>query len=333
MEYRQLGESQVKVSRIIFGAWAVGGWMWGGADEDDAIAAIQASVEGGASSIDTAPVYGYGRSEEIVAKAIKGKRDKVQILTKYGLRWDAKEGEHFFDWEDEESGAKSIYRNARKESIIKECENSLKRLQTDYIDLYQCHWRDNSTDLDETMEAMNILLAQGKIRAAGVSNFSLAEIKEARKLCPLASDQPPFSMVNRGIENDILPYCLDNNIGVIVYSPLQRGLLTGKFKADSQFKPGDHRARQIHFQAENIKRVNTFLEKLRPLADVRQATISQIVIAWTLQRPGITAAIVGARNAEQAKQNLQTQNINLNADEILLINEHLKSLDLISAGV
>ncbi|MBC8000294.1 MAG: aldo/keto reductase, partial [Leptolyngbya sp.] len=136
MEYRQLGNSDVKVSSIIFGAWAIAGWMWGGAEEKDAIEAIHASIDGGATSIDTAAVYGYGRSEEIVAKAIKGRREKVQILTKYGLRWDSTEGEHFFDWSDEENGTKQVYRNARKKSIILECENSLQRLETDYIDLY-----------------------------------------------------------------------------------------------------------------------------------------------------------------------------------------------------
>lgn len=150
MQYRQLGESDLQVSSIIFGAWAIGGWMWGGAEERDAIEAIHASIDGGATSIDTAAVYGYGRSEEIVARAVKGRRDKVQILTKYGLRWDATDGVHFFDWSDEQ-GTRHIYRNARKKSIIAECEASLRRLNTDYIDLYQCHWRDPSTPVEETM--------------------------------------------------------------------------------------------------------------------------------------------------------------------------------------
>lgn len=325
MEFRKLGESDLEVSTIIFGAWAIGGWMWGGAEENDSIAAIHASIDGGATSIDTAAVYGYGRSEEIVAKAIAGKRDKVQLLTKYGLRWNATEGEHFFDWSDE-GETKNIYKNARKSSIIKECEDSLRRLKTDYIDLYQCHWRDNSTPVEETMEAMNDLIKQGKIRAAGVSNFTAGDIASARTICPVASNQPPYSMVVRDIEKDIVPYCLEHNVGLIVYSPLQRGLLTGKFKADVQFKEGDHRANQMHFKPENIKRTNAFLERIKPIADAHDASLGQLVIAWTIARPGITSAIVGARDAQQTKENLKAQNIKLSAEEMSQINNELESL-------
>ncbi len=331
MEYRQLGKSNLKVSTIIFGAWAIGGWMWGGSEEKDAIEAIHASIDGGATSIDTAAVYGYGRSEEIVAKAVKGRRDKVQILTKYGLRWDSSEGEHFFDWEDED-GAKKIYRNARKKSIILECENSLKRLQCDHIDLYQCHWRDPSTPIDETMDAMNQLLKEGKILAAGVSNFSASDIKRANELCPIASDQPPYSMVLRDIEKDVLPFCKEKEIGVIVYSPLQRGLLTGKFKPDVQFKPGDHRANQQHFKPENIKRTNAFLEKIKPIADAHNATLGQLVIAWTIAQEGITSAIVGARDAAQTKENLKAQEIKLSNEDLAEIRKQLASLQLAQVG-
>lgn len=328
MEYRQLGNSDVKVSSIIFGAWAIAGWMWGGSEEKDAIEAIHASIDGGATSIDTAAVYGYGRSEEIVAKAIKGRREKVQILTKYGLRWDSTEGEHFFDWSDEENGTKQVYRNARKKSIILECENSLKRLETDYIDLYQCHWRDPSTPVEETMEAMQTLIKDGKILAAGVSNFSVSDMEESLKICPIASNQPPYSMVVREIEKDILPFCRANNIGVIVYSPLQRGLLTGKFKPDVHFKDGDHRANQVHFQPENIKRVNAFLDKIKPIAEKHDATLGQLVIAWTIEQPGVTSAIVGARDAAQTKQNLKAQDIKLSKEDLAEINERLRALEL-----
>lgn len=330
MEYRQLGGSKLKVSKIIFGAWAIGGWMWGGSEEKDAIEAIHTAIDGGCTSIDTAAVYGYGRSEELVAKAIKGKRDKVQLLTKFGLRWDSKEGEHFFDWEDED-GKKNIYRNARKKSIIKECDDSLRRLQTDHIDLYQCHWRDPSTPLDETMDALNTLIKQGKILAAGVSNFSRDEIEVSSKLCPIASDQPPYSMVLREIENDILPYCRYQNIGIIVYSPLQRGLLTGKFKPDVQFKTGDHRANQSFFKPENIKRTNEFLNKIRPIADDYKVSLAQLVIAWTVAQPGVTAAIVGARDSAQMQENLGAQHVNLSAVEIAEIDKHLQSLQLVAS--
>ncbi len=332
MEFRKLGSSDLQVSTIVFGAWAIAGWMWGGAEEKDAIEAIHESIEGGATSIDTAAIYGYGRSEEIVAKAVKGKRDKVQILTKYGLRWDSTEGEHFFDWSDEQYGDRTIYRNARKKSIILECENSLKRLQTDYIDLYQCHWRDPSTPLSETMEAMQQLLKDGKIRAVGVSNFSVSDLKEATAVCPVASNQPPYSMVLRDIEKDVLPYCRENNIGSIVYSPLQRGLLTGKFKPDAKFKDGDHRANQVHFQPENIKRVNAFLATIKPIADKHNATLGQLVIAWTIAQPGITAALVGARDAAQTKENLKAQNVKLTREDIDEINNKLRSLELAAAA-
>lgn len=332
MEYRQLGTSELKVSSIIFGAWAIGGMMWGGTDEKDAVEAIHAAIEGGATSIDTAPIYGCGLSEEIVAKAIKGRRDKVQLLTKYGLRWDNTEGEYYFDWDDEEFGNKKIYRNSKRKSIIEECENCLRRLQTDYIDLFQCHRRDNSTPLEETMDAMNQLIKEGKIRAAGVSNFTLEEIIEANKHCSIASDQPPYSMVLRDIEADILPYCREHNIGLIVYSPLQRGLLTGKFNPDYKFKAGDHRAGNALFEPESIKRVNAFLDKLRPLAQKHQATLAQLVIAWTIAQPGITAAIVGARNAAQTTENLQAQSIKLGADDMAQINLLLETLVLNTVG-
>lgn len=328
MEFRKLGNSDLQVSKITFGAWAIGGWMWGGAEEKDAIEAIHASIDGGATSIDTAAVYGYGRSEELVGKAIKGKRDKVQVLTKYGLRWDSTEGEHFFDWSDDENGEKNIYRNARKQSIIHECENSLRRLQTDYIDLYQCHWRDPSTPVEETMQAMNQLLKEGKIRAAGVSNFTPADMETASKVCPLASDQPPYSMIVRDIEKDVVPYCIEQNIALIVYSPLQRGLLTGKFKPDVQFKDGDHRANQAHFQPENIKRVNAFLAKIKPIADAHGASLGQLVLAWTVAQPGITAALVGARDAAQCKENLKADAIKLSGEELKQIAQHLESLQL-----
>lgn len=327
MEYRQLGDSKLNVSAIIFGAWAIGGWMWGGADEKDAIEAIKFAIENGATSIDTAAVYGYGRSEEIVGKAIKGQREKVQLLTKYGLRWDATEGEHFFSWSDE-NGEKNIYKNARKKSIIQECENSLRRLQTDYIDLYQCHWRDKTTPIDETMEAMNQLLKEGKIRAAGVSNFTPADMAECRKHCPIASDQPPYSMVQRDIEKDVLPYCREHNIGVIVYSPLQRGLLTGKFSPDVKFKEDDHRGNTLHFQPENIKRTNAFLEKIKPIADSHKRSLSQLVIAWTIAQPGVTSAIVGARDVAQMKENLGGSDFNLSTEDLASIREHLESLQL-----
>ncbi|MBI2812194.1 MAG: aldo/keto reductase, partial [Candidatus Melainabacteria bacterium] len=247
MQYRKLGASQIHASVITYGAWAIGGTMWGGTDEKASIESIQASVDAGVTTIDTAPIYGYGYSEELVAKAVGDRRDKVQILTKFGLRWDSTDGEHFFDL-DEKGKKVNIYKNARKQSILKECEDSLRRLKTDYIDLYQCHWRDTTTPLEETMEACAQLLKEGKVRAIGVSNFTADDIAKCSSIVPIASNQPPYSMVLRDIEKDVLPYCRDHDIATIVYSPLQRGLLTGKFKPDHKFAPGDHRASTPQFQ-------------------------------------------------------------------------------------
>jgi len=325
MDYKKLGTSKVEASVITYGAWAIGGTMWGGSDEDDAIKSIHASIDAGITSIDTAPIYGYGKSEELVAQAIVGKRDKVQIFTKFGLRWDSDEGEYFFELSEGGKTTK-IYRNARKKSIIAECEASLKRLKTDHIDLYQCHWRDHSTELSETMEALSQLMQEGKILAAGVSNFTAAEIESCNKIVPIASDQPPYSMVLRDIEQDVLPFCRDNNIGVIVYSPLQRGLLTGKFSPDHKFAPGDHRANQPHFQPAYIKRVNEFLEKLKPIAARHQTTLGNLVLAWTISQPGVTAALVGARDAAQATENAKAANIKLGKDDLETIDKLLESL-------
>jgi aryl-alcohol dehydrogenase-like predicted oxidoreductase len=303
MQYRQLGTSDITISAITFGAWAIGGWMWGGADSDDAVKAIETAIDSGITSIDTAPVYGFGLSEELVGKAIRGKRDKVQVLTKYGLRWDIQEGEFFFATEDQEGKPLKIHKNARKKDIVQECEQSLRRLGVEYIDLFQNHWRDHTTPLDETMEAMDILVKEGKIRAAGVSNYTIDEIATSRDLHPIASVQPPFSMVKRDSEKEIIPFCQKNDIGVVVYSPLQRGLLTGKITPDYTFNEGDNRKTSEEFAKANIARVNDLLKKLQPIASSHNATLAQLVINWTVHRPGITAALVGARNPQQVKEN------------------------------
>ncbi len=325
MEHRQLGKSPIKVSVITFGAWAIGGAMWGGTNEKESIEAIKASIDLGVTSIDTAPIYGFGKSEELVAKAIAGRRDKVQLLTKFSMRWDTTEGHQFFQL-NEDGKTYNIYLNGRKKSIIDECEKSLRRLKTDHIDLYQCHWRDPTTGLDETMEALEQLLKEGKILAAGVSNFSVQDIDQASKILPIASNQPPYSMVLRDIEKDIVPYCRQHEIGIIVYSPLQRGLLTGKFKPDHKFAPGDHRASQPHFQPDYIRRVNSFLEKLRPIADQYGATLGQLVLNWTIQQPGITAALAGARNATQARENAKAASLNVRKADIEKIDQLLSAL-------
>ncbi len=330
MQHRRLGASDINASVITYGAWAIGGTMWGGTDEKASIESIQASIDAGVTTIDTAPIYGYGYSEELVAKAIKDRRDQVQILTKFGLRWDSTDGEHFFDL-DEKGKTVNIYKNARKQSILKECDDSLRRLKTDYIDLYQCHWRDTTTPLEETMEACAQLLKEGKVRAIGVSNFTAADIEKCSSIVPIASNQPPYSMVLRDIEKDVLPYCRDHDIATVVYSPLQRGLLTGKFKPDHKFAPGDHRASTPQFQPAFIERVNKFLEELKPLAERHNTTLGNVVLNWTIQQPGITVALVGARDAAQAIENAKAADVRLTKDEIATINKLLQQLDKVQA--
>ncbi|SDG95541.1 aldo/keto reductase [Chitinophaga filiformis] len=330
MEYRQLGESELKVSAITFGAWAIGGWMWGGTEHTDAVKAIHASVDEGVTSIDTAPVYGQGLSEELIGDALKGlDRTKVQVLTKFGMRWDLALGTLAFKSKDNNGKDIDIYKYSGKESIILECENSLRRLGTDYIDLYQIHWPDVTTPIDETFEAVLRLQEQGKIREAGVSNYNAAQMKEAEKTIRLASNQVPFSMVEREIEKELVPYCIEHKKGILAYSPLQRGILSGKVRPGHQFGEGDHRPNTRFYQPENLNRINAFLDQIRPMAESKSVTLAQLVIRWTIDRPGITVALVGARNAEQAIQNARAINVKLSAEEIKFINDKLYQVQLV----
>jgi len=330
MDYRQLGDSDLQLSVITFGAWAAGGWMWGGTERKEAVDAIRASYDLGVTSIDTAPIYGQGTSEEIVGEAIKGiPRDNVQILTKYGMRWDLAKGDFGFKSQDNTGNPIDIYRYTGKESIMKECEDSLKRLGTDYIDLYQMHWPNKSTPIDESMEAVLRLIEQGKVRQAGVSNYNVEQMQQAETVVKLASNQVPFSMLNQAINEAVVPYCLDHKKGILAYSPMERGLLTGKIKPGHQFAEGDHRANYRFFKPENIARVDAFLEKLKPLADEKSASLSQLVIRWTIEQPGITAALVGARNSEQAVQNAKAIAVTLSSEELGFINQQISQLELV----
>ncbi len=322
MEYRKLGHSDLEISAITFGAWAAGGWMWGSTDRNDAIDAIKASYDVGVTSIDTAPIYGQGTSEEIVGEAIKGiARDKVQVLTKFGMRWDLAQGNLAMHSRNNDGNDIDVYKFAGKESIIYECEQSLKRLGTDYIDLYQIHWPDSTTPIDETFEAVSRLIEQGKVRFAGVCNYDAQQMATAEKTLNLVSNQIPFSMVNRGIEQETVPYCIANHKSILAYSPLERGLLTGKISLDYTFQKGDHRADLPHFQPEFIAKTNDLLAKIKPIAEKHNATLGQVVLRWTIERAGITVALVGARNAEQAVQNAKAIEINLSDEDIENINE------------
>lgn len=315
MQTRQLGSSDVRVTPVIFGAWAIGGWMWGGNEESESLDAIRASIANGVNTIDTAAIYGMGHSEELVGRAIKGIREKVVIATKCGMRWDTDQGSDPWPQKDNEGRDVIIRKNARPDSIALECERSLKRLGVDVIDLYQIHWPDTSTPVEDSMHAMVKLREQGKIRAIGVSNYDASWMGKALKAAPVASLQPPYSLLQRKIEQEILPFCRQNNVGVIVYSPLERGLLTGKVGPEREFAPGDHRAKHKFFTVENRKRVLAALDKVRPIAERHKASLAQLVINWTTHEPGITAALVGARNAEQAEHNARALHFELSPEE------------------
>ena len=306
--------------------------MWGGTERKDAVEAIRASYNLGVTSIDTAPAYGQGTSEEIVGEAIKDlPRDKVQVLTKFGLRWDLAKGEFYFKSNDNSGRNIDMYKYAGRESIIEECEKSLRRLGTDYIDLYQIHWPDNTTPIAETMEAVAQLIKQGKVKYAGVCNYNAAQLQEAQKYVDLVSNQVPYSMVKRDIEKETVPYCIQNNLSILAYSPLERGLLTGKMKPGHQFAEGDHRANLFYFKDENISRTNAFLEKIKPIAEEKNASLSQLVLRWTIEQPGITIALAGARNVAQATENAKAIDVKLNKEEINFITSELNKLVLVKA--
>jgi aryl-alcohol dehydrogenase-like predicted oxidoreductase len=330
MQYRTLGQSDLKISAVTLGTWAIGGFMWGGTDEKKAVEAIHKSIDLGITAIDTAPAYGFGLSETIVGRAIAGKRDSLQILTKFGLSWDDPGKRAYWEMKNVDGSTIRIHHDARKERVIKECEDSLRRLGVDHIDLYQQHWPDPDTPIDETMEAVEKLLSDGKILVAGVSNFSVQQVEEARRTVPIASNQPPYSMLKRGIEKDMVPYCIKNQIGLVVYSPLQLGLLTGKVSPDREFPDTDLRAGHPLFTKENRERILAFLERIRPIAESHNATLAQVVINWTVHRPGITAALVGARNAQQAEKNAGALDFELTQEETAKINQELDNLELMS---
>lgn len=319
MIYRQLGNSDIQIPAITFGAWAIGGWWWGGSDDQEAIAAIQAGIDAGINCIDTAPMYGFGHSEEVVGRAIRGRREQVTVATKCGLIWDRAEGEYFFEAEDE-GGRHPVYRCLSKRSILAECDRSLERLGVDVIDLYQCHWPDATTPIGETMEALLELRDAGKIRAIGVSNFTEEMIEQCLQFGPVHSNQPKFSLVSREHLYGVIRYAHAKGIACIVYSPLEQGLLTGKVTMDRKFGPGDYRAGQPWFRSANRRRVLDVLQEVvQPIADAHNATLAQIAIAWTIHTPGITSAIVGARDAKQVVENAAAANIQLTPEERLSI--------------
>lgn len=329
MKKTELPGTGISISPIAFGAWAIGGWFWGGAEEKESIRAIECAIDNGMTTIDTAPVYGFGQSEEFISKAIKGRRDKVQIFTKFGLRWDKKTSNlHFEKTKNNQGKEVSIYRDGSKENVIKECEDSLRRLKTDYIDLYQQHWPDTHNPFEETMEALQLLKKQGKILAGGVSNYSAKQMAEAGRYFSLASNQVPYSMVQRDIEEELVPYSIANSKAIIAYSPLQRGILTGKITSSYKFKDGDHRPESVYYQEPNLSAINQILKEIKPIADSENATLAQLAIRWALDQPGITCVLAGARNEKQVLENIKAGEINISLEEMKIINSKLNLLEL-----
>lgn len=327
MEKVQLGKSDLEITPIVFGAWAIGGMAWGGTDDKDALEAMKYSYDRGITTIDTAPVYGLGHSEKIVGEFVKEVgRDKVEILTKFGFNWRTTKGEFMFEGARPGGPTEKVYFYAGKDGIIQELESSLKLLNTDYIDLYQIHRPDANVPIEETMEAVEELIKQGKIRAFGVSNHSVDLMKRAEKIVDLASSQSPYSMIYRKIEKDIVPHCLMKDIGILAYSPLQRGLLTGKITSDYEFGKDDHRPTTRWFKEPNLTRTNELIQKIKPIAEHHNKTLGQVILNWTLQRPGITALLVGARNAQQATENAASLDFELFDEDIRFIDMEMEKV-------
>jgi aryl-alcohol dehydrogenase-like predicted oxidoreductase len=288
MERRKLGEKGPEITTIGFGCWAMGGagWAgsWGAQDDRDSIDAIHAALEHGINWFDTAAVYGLGHSEEVLGKALGGRRQDVIVATKFGTVWD-------------DSG--NLTDRASYDSVLRECDASLKRLGTDYIDLYQQHWPDSvGTPVEETMRALQDLIAAGKIRYAGVSNYDVPLLEQALRSLQLTSLQPKYSLFFREVESEILPFCQEHGMGVVAYSPLASGLLGGKYTPDKTFEEGDWRAHDPNFSGEGLRRNLEKVDRLRAIAERFDKTVPQLAIAWVLSNPAVTSAIVGVRRVD-----------------------------------
>lgn len=310
MQTRRLGNSDLKITPVGFGAWAIGGtgydFAWGQQDDADSIGAIHRSLELGVNWIDTAAVYGTGHSEEIVALALKEWRGaRPYVFTKCVMRWDDRGG---------------VTRVFQRDSIYEECNDSLRRLQVDVIDLYQMHWppEDNGPGLEGAWQAMVDLQKQGKVRWIGVSNFNVQQLERAEKIAPVISLQPPYSLIRRQIEREVLPYCERQGIGVIVYSPMASGLLTGTMTREraASLPEDDWRSRSPEFREPNLSKNLELVERLKKVAARYGRTPGEVAIAWTLRLPAVTGAIVGARNAKQADGVMRAGELKLTPDDI-----------------
>lgn len=315
MNIKRLGKSELFITPLGLGTWAIGGgenpYGWGKQSDEDSIATIQKAIDLGINWIDTAKGYGHGHSEEIVGKAVKGRRDKVIIATKCGILW-------------KEDGA-DIYGHLKAESIKAEVESSLKRLQTDVIDLYQIHWPLPDEDIEEGWGAIADLVKEGKVRYGGVSNFNVDQMKRIVSIMEITSLQPPYNMLKPEIEAEILPYCAQNNIGVIVYSPMQSGLLSGKFTAEraAAFPSDDWRKGDPNFNEPLLTLNLDLVESLKKIAERKAISVANLAIAWTLRRSEVTGAIVGARRPAQIEETIKAAEVKLSQAEIKEIDDLL----------
>jgi aryl-alcohol dehydrogenase-like predicted oxidoreductase len=310
METRKLGNSDLVITSVGCGAWAIGGsgweYAWGPQNDEDSIAAIRRALELGVNWIDTAAVYGLGHSEEIVARALAGWiGERPYVFTKCGLRWD---------------GQGKISRSLKGQSVRQECEESLRRLRVEVIDLYQIHWppEDNGPELEEGWAALAALKREGKVRWTGLSNFSVAQLKRAQAIGPVTSLQPPYSLVRRGVERDILPFCRQEGIGVIIYAPMSSGLLTGAMTREraAALPRDDWRRQSPEFNEPNLSRNLALVERLRAVAKRHGRSPGEAAIAWTLKNPAVTGAIVGVRTAAQAEGVMRAAEFHLSDEEI-----------------
>jgi aryl-alcohol dehydrogenase-like predicted oxidoreductase len=313
-ETRVLGNSDLHLTPIGYGAWAIGGgnWEfgWGAQDESESIAAIQRALDSGINWIDTAAVYGLGHSEEVVGKALKGRPKKPLVFTKCSMRWDE---------------SRKIFRSLTAASLQEEVEASLRRLGVDTIDLYQIHWPNPEDEIEEGWETLAKFKEQGKVRYIGVSNFSVAQMKRIQKIAAITSLQPPYSLLNRNIEAEILPFCQENHIGVINYSPMVSGLLTGKMTAERirNLPEDDWRKRSANFKSPKLERNLALVELLRDIGKAHGVEPGVVAIAWTLRKSAITAAIVGARRPDQVDGVIPAATFRLTEPEIVQIESWL----------
>lgn len=317
MQTKQLGNSDMQITRLGVGAWAIGGgdWAfgWGPQDDQDSIAAIRAAIEAGINWIDTAAVYGLGHSEEVVAQALVGLSPRPYVFTKCERIWGAD---------------RQIAKSLKADSIRRECEASLKRLKVDCIDLYQIHWPEPDEDVEEGWSAVAKLKEEGKVRWIGVSNFNASQMARAQAIAPITSLQPPYSILTRDIEAEILPYCAANNIGTIIYSPMKSGLLTGRMTREriAAMPPDDFRQRTLHFKEPLLTRNLALVEIMREIgAGHNGATPGEVAIAWGLRNPAVTAAIVGIRSPEQVNGIIGAASVELTADEVATMERFLQT--------